>query len=101
MADKKAAAGGLNFVPFGSSGLSACVVDGALFIRIPVDAAAVAKARPSKTGTTRLVANSGGWTTAGIAGLPDGMKLNVMASIPPVGEGATVSMSTLIPGAGK
>lgn len=87
----KSQGGGLNFVSFGTSGLTAAVAEGALFIRIPITQEACAKARPSKSGTTRLLANSGGWTTAGIPGLPDGLKLNVMASLPPVGDSAVVA----------
>lgn len=71
-----------NFVPFGNAGLSGAVVDGALFVRIPINQDAVAAARPSTSGKSRLLANSGGWTTLGISGLPDGMRVNVMASIP-------------------
>lgn len=72
------------FVQFGNAGLSAAIVDGALFVRIPISGDAIASARASTSGKTRLLANSGGWTTLGLSGLPDGLRLNVMASVPAV-----------------
>lgn len=68
-----------NFAPLGN-GLSYAVVDNAVILRIPCDAATIAKASPSKTGKNRILA-----TTSGFASIPgtNGVRigLNVIAPL--------------------
>lgn len=67
-----------NFTALGQ-GLSYAVVDNAVILRIPCDAASIAKASPSKSGKNRILAS-----TQGFASIPgtNGVRVGINVIAP-------------------
>lgn len=67
-----------NFTTLGI-GVTYAVVDNALILRIPMSPEALAQARPSKTGKTKLLATTNGFTAVPGA---DGIKIGLNVTAP-------------------